>query len=84
MMARTLEDAERQLDDYLATGAAAMQVMDRKLKEARQMLVAAAISSGSGLVIHDGALMRANMYETEMWRDEANACLRIRAKPKTA
>jgi pyruvate/oxaloacetate carboxyltransferase len=80
---RTIEDAERQLDDYLATGAAAMQVMDRKLQEARQMLIAAAISSNSNLVIHDGALQRVNMYEMEVWRDDANACLRIRVKPKT-
>lgn len=70
------------VDEALAQGAAAVQEMERKLSNARRMLIAAAISSPSDLVITDSALMSADFYEWTATRDDANACLRLRVKPK--
>lgn len=43
---RTLEDAERDYDRALADGAAAVQMMDKKLQEMRRTLAAVVLSAG--------------------------------------
>lgn len=70
-------------DAAMADAAASVQVMDRKIADARRMLTAAAVSASDDLVVHDGAMARVDLYETIIERDEANACLRIRVRPTT-
>lgn len=80
---RTLAEAEADYDRALAEGAAAVEVMQRKLDDYRNHLIAAAISLPHDMLIHDSALQRVNMYDMTMERDEVEAALRIRVFPKT-
>lgn len=68
-------------DSMLAAAAASVEAMDRKLTDAKRMLIAAAISADGDLVIHDNAMHNVNLYDWEISRDVANACLRIHVKP---
>lgn len=80
MRSREFQDG---YDSALAEAAGSVEEMSRQVTDARRMLVAAAISSESGLVINDGALSRVDMYDVIMERDERNARLRIRVKPRS-
>jgi hypothetical protein len=60
----------------------AVEHMERKLRDARLMLTAAAISLDRDLLIYDGAMARVNLYDMIMTRDEAEGALRISVRPK--
>lgn len=79
---RTLAEAEADYDCALAEGAAAVEIMQRKLDDCRNHLIAAAISLPHDMLIRDGALSRVNLYDVKMERDEAEAALRISVKPR--
>lgn len=70
-------EASVTVDDALA-----VEEMDRQLADARRMLIAAAISAGGELVITASALVSADGCEWTMSRDDANAAVRLRVKPK--
>jgi hypothetical protein len=61
---------------------AAVQEVLRQKDELYRVLIAAAISTHGDLCIHDGAMARVDLYEVITFRDEANACLKIRVRPK--
>lgn len=65
---RTLEQAERDYDRALADGAAAVSVMDEKLKQQRQdslrMLAAVVLSCGGTVEVTSRALI--DVYDVEV------------------
>jgi hypothetical protein len=62
MKMRTLKDAERDYDRALADGAAAVEVMDRKLREVRRQLAAIVLAVGGRIeVSHRDILLSADV-----------------------
>ena len=76
-------DYEKDMDELGRRATAAADALKHEISNAREMLAAAALSAGGEIEIHDGDLMRINLYDIVMWRDEARSSTRVSVKLKS-
>lgn len=85
-MERTIEDAERDYDRALADGVAAVQLIDEKLRlakeEARRFLAAVVLSNGGKLEVSHHALVSSFDAEVIIEDNPATNGFTVRAKRK--
>ena len=82
-MKKDFADYQKDMDELGQRAMAAADALKHEIGNAREVLGAAALSAGGEIEIHDGDLMRINLYDIMMWRDEARSSTRVSVKLKS-
>jgi aminoglycoside/choline kinase family phosphotransferase len=80
---RTLADAERDYDRALSEGAAAVQRMDEKLRDAKRMLAAVVMAAGGRVSVPRSVLAAAYDVDFTITEDLSNNGLVIETKSQS-